>query len=301
MKKTASRIALVAVMAFGLTGCVGQVVQIPPASVGMVLGPNGYQGDIIPPSRFRLPFCMINCDKVVIIEAGDVGMVERMEVLMPQDQLMLGVDVRFTLALSDDRDQILNVFDRVIPTGLASGNFGTNLAQIYSTYGESIVRNVVRSTLSEYTISQVASNQAQISEVLRRNVADALDRTPLEIKQFGLADIRYPAVIQAAMEATQERKIAVERAEAEAQVQIRQAQARLEVTRAEREADLLAAQTIAEQNRILADGVTPEVIRYMELEVMKKMAENKNTIFFPVDMMDSVGLQNRLFLEGGNK
>lgn len=294
MKKLLTRTALITVMAFSLSGCVGEMVEVPPASVGMILGPNGYQGDIIPPSRFRLPFCMINCDKLVVIEAGDVGMLEAMEVLMPEDQLMLGVDVRFTLALGSEREQILTVFDRVVPTRLQSGNFGTNIEQVYRVYGESIVRNVVRATLSEFTIAEVASNQAEVSELLRRNVAEALSRTPLEIRQFGLADIRYPDVIRIAMEATQERRIAVERAEAEAQVQIREAQARLEVTRAEREADLLAAQTMAESNRILAEGVTPEVIRYMELQVLREMAQNENAVFFPVEMLGDPAMMNRM-------
>lgn len=300
MKKFLTRAALFGVMAFGLSGCIGELVEVPPASVGMVLGPNGYQGDIIPPSRFRLPFCTLECDKLVVIEAGDVGMLEKMEVLMPEDQLMLGVDVRFTLALSDDRNQMLSVFDRVIPTRLGSGNFGTNLETVYSVYGESIVRNVVRSTLSEYSISEVANNQGQVSEELRRNISAALARTPLEVRQFGLADIRYPDVIREAMEATQERKIAVERAEAEAQVQIREAQARLEVTRAEREADLLAAQTMSESNKILADGVTPEVLRYMELQVLKEMANNQNAVFFPVEMLGNTALENRMTMGTNN-
>ena len=299
MKKTVTKLAIFTALAFSLSGCfVGEKVEVPPASVGMIMGKNGYQGDIIPTSRFRLPVCFLNCDKLVVIEAGDVGMKEAMTVLMPQDSLDLGVDVRFTLALSEDKDQILSVFDRVVPTSLESGNFGTSLEQIYNVYGSSIVRNVVRSTLSEYSIAEIAANQAAVSERLRQEVSNALVKTPLEIKQFGLADIRFPTIITAAREAAQSRKIDIEKADADAQVKIREAQARLEVTRAEREADLLAAQTIAEQNIILANGVTPEVLRYMELEVLKEMARNGNTIFFPVDMMDSVGLQNRLFMEG---
>lgn len=299
MKSFITKAALLTAVAFGLSGCiVGEKVEVPPASVGMVLGKNGYQGDIVPPSRFRLPVCFLNCDKLVVIEAGDIGKKEAMTVLMPQDNLDLGIDVRFTLALSEDKSQILSVFDRVVPTSLPSGNFGTSLEQVYSVYGQSVVRNIVRSTLSEYQISEIAANQAAVSEKLRQEVSNALAKTPLEIKQFGLADIRFPAIITQAREAAQSRKIDIERAEADAQVKIREAQARLEVTRAEREADLLAAETISEQNRILAEGVTSEVLRYMELEVLKKMAQNENTIFFPVDMMDSVGLQNRLFMEG---
>lgn len=285
-------------MILSLSGCVGERVEVPPASVGMILGKNGYQGDLIPPSRFRLPACFANCDKLVVVEASDVGMKEEMIVLMPQDNLDLGVDVRFTLALSDDKSQILSVFDRVVPTRLNSGNYGTTLSNIYTVYGQSVVRNVVRSTLSEYSIAEIAANQSAVSERLRQEVSGALKKTPLEVKQFGLANIKFPSVITQAREAAQSRKIDVERAEADAQVKIREAQARLEVTRAEREADLLAAQTIAEQNRILAEGVTPEVLRYMELEVLKEMAKNKNAVFFPVDMMGSLGLQNKLFNTG---
>lgn len=282
-------------MILSLLGFVGERVEVPPASVGMILGKNGYQGDLIPPSRFRLPACFANCDKLVVVEASDVGMKEEMTVLMPQDNLDLGVDVRFTLALSDDKSQILSVFDRVVPTRLDSGNYGTTLANIYTVYGQSVVRNVVRSTLSEYSIAEIAANQSAVSERLRQEVSGALKKTPLEVKQFGLANIKFPSVITQAREAAQSRKIDVERAEADAQVKIREAQARLEVTRAEREADLLAAQTIAEQNQILAEGVTPEVLRYMELEVLKEMAKNKNAVFFPVNMMGSIGLQNKIF------
>jgi regulator of protease activity HflC (stomatin/prohibitin superfamily) len=290
-------------LVMSLSGCFwGEKVEVPPASTGMILGKNGYEGDLIPTSRFRLDWCMINCDKLVVIEAGDIGMKEQMSVLMPKDNLDLGVDVRFTLALSEDRNQILSVFDRVVPTRLESGNYGASLQQIYTTYGQPVVRNVVRTTLSEYSIAEIASNQGAVSEVLRQNVSEALEKTPLEIKQFGLANIVFPEIITEAREAAQSRKIDVERADADAQVKIREAQARLEVTRAEREADLLAARTIAEQNLILADGVTPEVLRYMELEVLKEMAKNGNTIFFPVDMMGTeagnIGLTNRVLQEG---
>lgn len=291
------KLAAAGALVMSLSGCFwGEKVEVPPASVGMVLGKNGYQGDIVPPSRFRLSPCFFNCDKLVVIEAGDAGMKEAMTVLMPKDNLDLGIDVRFTLALSEDRNQILGVFDRVVPTRLDSGNFGTNLSKVYEVYGQSVVRNVVRSTLSEYTIAEIAANQGAVSERLRQEVSESLSKTPLEVKQFGLADIRFPSVITEAREAAQSRKIDVERAEADAQVKIREAQARLEVTRAEREADLLAAQTIAEQNQILAEGVTPEVLRYMELEVLKRMAENKNTIFFPVDMMGTEAGLNALNL-----
>lgn len=291
--------ALMTVAALTLSGCNlwGERVEVPPASVGMVLSANGYQGDVIPPSRFRLSPCFRLCDKLVVIEAGDVGKVEAMDVLMPQDNMFLGIDVRFTLAMSSDKDAILNVFDRVVPQVLQSGNYGTTIENVYSVYGEAVVRNVVRSSLSKMSISEVQNNQGAVSEILRRDVAKALEKTPLEVKQFGLADIRFPTVVRQAMEATQERRIAIERAEADAQVKIREAQARLEVARAEREADILEAQTVAEANKILADGVTPELLEYRRWQVVEKMADNKNTVFFPVEMLNSEGLEYRVLNE----
>lgn len=276
----------------------GERVEVPPASVGMVLSANGFQGDVIPPSRFRLSPCFRLCDKLVVIEAGDIGKVEGMDVLMPNDNLFLGVDVRFTLAISQNQEEILRVFDRVTPRRLDSGNFGATIEDVYRIYGEAVVRNVVRSTLSELTISEVQSNQRAVSERLRRDVAEALSRTPLEVRQFGLAEIRFPSVVRTAMEATQERRIAIERAEAEAQVQIREAQARLEVARAEREADLLEAQTIAEANKLLAEGVTPELLEYRRWQVIERMTQNNNAVFVPVEMLNSQGLDYRVFNQG---
>lgn len=282
--------------AMTLSGCIGERVEVPPASVGMVLGSNGYQGDIIPPSRFRLDPCLFQCDKLVVVVAGDIGMTENMDVLMPKDNLILGVGVQFTLALSVDKNQLLSVFDRVIPTYIEGGNYGVTIEQIYRTYGESIVRNIVRSTLADYTIAELSSNQAAVSEQLRRNISEALKKTPLEIKQFGLSNLTYPEIIKDAMESARQKMIDIEKTEAETQISIRQAQGKLEVAKANRAADLLAAETIAEANRIIGDAVTPTVIRYLEIEALKIMSENPaNTIYFPVEMTGSLGLENRIF------
>lgn len=289
----------VALMAVTLAGC-GELVEVPPASKGIILGSNGYTGDIIPPSRFRLPFCMpfAACDKLVVVEAGDYGYNEEMQVMMPKDQVQLTVDVRFTLGISSDDRKILTIFDRVTPQRLASGNFGTTIENVYKVYGENIVRNEVRSTLSRYTIAEVMANQGEISEVLRKNVSEKLGPTSLEVKQFGLAGISPPPVVMQSMESALRRRIDIETAEADAQVRIREAQASLEVAKARREADILEAKTIREADEILADGVTPELIRYRELQVLEAMAANQNAVFFPVEMTNSIGLENRLFATG---
>jgi regulator of protease activity HflC (stomatin/prohibitin superfamily) len=284
-----------ALLVLTLAGC-GEMVEVPPASKGIVLGANGYTGEVISPSRFRLPFCppFAACDKIVVVEAGDFGKTEEMEILMPKEQVQLTAEIRFTLGISNDNTKLLSIFDRITPQRLTSGNFGTNIDHIYTVYGEPIIRNVVRSTLSKYTIAEVIANQGDISEVLRADITRALAGTALEVKNLGLGRISPPPAILEAQNQALQRRVDIEKAEASAQVAIREAQAELEVQRARREADLLQAQTLREADEILADGVTPELIRYRELQVLEKMAENGSAVFFPVDMLGSLGLENRV-------
>lgn len=298
------KMSLLSASVLALTAC-GERAQVPTASVGMVLGPNGYIGDVINPSTFRLKPCMwwtVGCEKLVVIQAGDEGMLESLDVLLPKDNLIISVDVRFTLGLSQDEKVLRGVFDRVSP----SRRDGTNqmyidLARIYDVYGKAVVRNIVRSKLSEYSTSEIAANQAAISASLRNVVEEALAGTPFDVKQFGLASIKFPDVVREAMEATAERTIAIERAEADAQVRIREAQAQLEVERAERDAEILQAETIAETNRILANGVTPDLLEYRRLKVLESLGGNENVVFFPVEMLGSTGMETAIALTNPSK
>lgn len=293
MKKILSVLFMLAA-AFVLTGC-GERVNVPPASKGIVLGPNGYKGDVLPPSQFRLDPCLFVCDKLVVIEAGDTSITEKMEVLMPKDRLMLGVTVRFTAGMSDNDDEIRVAMSRITPAKLDSGNYGSTLQTVYEIYGAPIIQNVVRSVLSRYTIEEISANQAEISEKLRQEVVSSLAKTPLKVSQFGLTDINYPGPVLEAMNQSAQRKVDIERAESDYQVKMREAKSRFEVAKQDREADILMAKTMRETHEILSTGVTPEVMRFRELQVMEKMADNKNAVFFPVDMTGSVGLNNRLF------
>lgn len=298
MNKLAKAAALTSIFALGACG---ERATVPSASVGMVFGPNGFVGDVIDPSTFRLKPCFlwtVACERLVVIEAGDAGMSERMDVLLPSDNLIVNFDVRFTLGLSNDADTLRGVFGRVRPTDVSTTQTTILMQQVYEVYGQAVVRNVVRSKLSEYSMSEIAANQAAVSVALRQVVEAELSDTPFVVKQFGLASIQFPDIVRDAMEATAERTIAIERAEADAQVRIREAQAALEVARAEREAELLQAETIAEANRILAAGVTPDLLEYRRLQVLESLGGNENVVFFPVEMVASEAMQTRMALTG---
>ena len=51
---------------------------------------------------------------------------------------------------------------------------------------------------------------------------------------------------------------------------------------------------VRDQNKIIAASITPEFLAYKRLEVMKEVGRGSSTVFFPVDMMNHVGVNNRL-------
>ena len=88
--KTLFKFSLFALLAAGLVAC-GERVQVPPASYGKIVTPNGYKPELIPPSVFRLTPCITPgaiCEQLLVIEASDTKIVETFRVYMPKDELV---------------------------------------------------------------------------------------------------------------------------------------------------------------------------------------------------------------------
>ena len=142
-----------------LTGCIGESVQVPPAYVGKILSKDGFQPGLIKPSQFRLPFCVLYCDRLIVVESSDFGHVEQFRkdhaLYMPKSQLAMPFDVRGTFAIrvpADYRQRKLR--------GLVHGFIGKQ--RIYNIYARPVIRDVVRRVVSKYSIEEVASSRAAI-------------------------------------------------------------------------------------------------------------------------------------------
>ena len=272
-----------------ITAC-GTGVQVPPAHVGKVLTKNGYAPETIPPSKFRLPACFMYCDRLVLLEASDSGFREPMKLFMPKDKLNLDIDVRGTLSIPTDSNTVDSIYDRVVAqphedsaTSIIKSN------QVYKTYGQQALRGIVRSELSKHTIQEIIGNREVIGQNIHKAINDKLKatKTPLVVSRFELADIQPPAVIVSAQEAAKQREIDVQKAEADAQVELTKAELALEIAKKDRLVEREKAEAIAEQNRIAADSITPEVLAYKKLEtaqiIYTRLAESSNTIIVPAD------------------
>ena len=54
---------------------------------------------------------------------------------------------------------------------------------------------------------------------------------------------------------------------------------------------------VRDKNKIIGEGVTPELIELRRLEVLEAMAANESAVFMPVEAMTSTGAQVRMFAE----
>lgn len=287
-----------AVLAALITAC-GAKVEVPPAHVGKVLTKNGYAPETIPPSKFRLPQCVAYCDKLVLLQASDVGFQEKMTVFMPTDKLNLAVEVRGTMTIPTSKKDTDMLFDRLTSAQTDDGDVNLISANlVYTTYGQQALRGVVRSEITKYDIQKVLQDRETIGENIHAAVMEKMSETstPLIISRFELADIQPPTVIVEAQQAAKEREIDIQKAEADAQVAIVEAERALEIARKERLVEREKAAAIAEQNDIAAKSITPQLLEYRRLEVAERIysqlanSKNEGLIVVPLDsgMISSV-------------
>lgn len=263
-------------------------VEVPPAHVGKILTKNGYKPETVPPSKFRLDMCIFYCDKLVTLAIADFGHKEKFRLFMPTDQLNMSLDVRMTGAINDKA--IDNIFDRIPPV-----NNNISVKNVYNTYAQPVIRDVVRRVVAKYSINEIASSRESLSRELFREVTAALDGTPIQIKRLGVADVQFPKVITEAKERAAERRELIQQEKAQFEIQKIQMERDLEREKMNRAIAREKAIGQKEVNDLLAKSVTDKYLAYRTLEVLDKMAESQNKVFLPVEALGTIGLQQAVF------
>lgn len=281
--------ALVTVAAsIGLVAC-GQQVEVPAAHVAKIMTKDGYKADTIGTSKFRLEWCWAYCDKLVLLDASDQSVSEKMELFMPQDKLNMSFDLRLTMIVNPKKYEEL--FARIPPVNQNGVDF-ISWNRTYQTYAQQIVRSEAREFLSGFTIAEIASSReainAQLSERLTKSINE---KTPFQVRYVGLADIQYPEIIVKAQENAAERREQIQQEEAQLEISRVQLERNLQEQQLQRKVDVERAQAEAEVARIQSQSLTPQYIRYRELQILEKMASSENKIFVPSSMLDSVAGQ----------
>lgn len=292
MKKILS---LMSVVLF-LVGC-GEQVNVPNTYVAKKQTPSGLQEGLIYPSIFRLDYFCFNCDNAILAEVSDYPEKEKMQIFMPKDKLNLTVEVRGTFSVSK-KDSVIEQIFASVPSQAQNERISfIPLKKVYDTYAQPIIRRVVRSVITKYSIMEVMENRDGISVELTKEVRKELKTTPITISNFGLADVQPPAVIVTAQEETKSREIAIARAEANKQVKLKEAEAALEVAIKQQQVDLKEAETQVMVNKKLGEGVTNAWVTQRSLKVLESLKDGNHFFVLPYEALTNpamlIGMVNQ--------
>lgn len=248
--------------AFLLTAC-GKSVEVGPAEVGKIMTKDGYQDNLIPTSKFRLPMCTAYCDKLVVLDVSDQTKINRMKVFMPKDKLELFVGLQMTLSI--DTAKVESLFGTIPPIERDDRSI-IPFERIYTTYAENVINTKTREYLTRFSIAQVASSREKINADLRAILTKEFKaNTPFLVRNIGL-EIKYPAIITDAQENAAKRREQIQQEEAQLEISKVQLQRELQEARLQRQIDFEKAKSEAAAQKIQREVVDSRVLELRELE-----------------------------------
>jgi hypothetical protein len=261
-----------------LSGCIGETVEVPPAHRGKISTQSGLKDEVLSPSKVRLSNMCLVCDDLVLAEVSDYKAEESMKLFMPKDQLNLTVEVRGTLATSDAPEDLAMIFSRIPSQPYTKRVSLIDSSVVYQTYAQQVIRERVRSVISEYTIAELMSNRDAISQEISDSVTEGLKGRPIKVLNFGLADLQPPAIIVTAEESRKKREIEIKEAEASKEIGLTKARANLEIATLQQAVDLKEAETQVLVEQKLRQGFSSAYVAQRGLAILEKIAESDNKV-----------------------
>lgn len=278
---------LVAVLLMAsLQSCVIDFETVPPTAKGKILTTSGYSQDVLEPGKYTL----WGRDEMILLQTNTATYKESVKVIL-QDKLTITAEVRFRGRISGSPKTINAMFNDIVPGDDQLVEF----SEVYSVYGRMAVRNKTREVLSKYNVEDVHKNYARLSGEISQALVSSLENTPLEISDIALGDIAYPQVVTDAVAMAKERKMAIEKEQAQAQIELTKKKNERLLAEADYQIEITRAKAIRDKNKIIGQGITKQLLQLRALEVQEKMAENKNAVFMPYEAMGSVGANIRMY------
>lgn len=256
------KLILVLAVAMVSMGC---TALVPPGYVGMILTPDGFQGDLLNPGRHS---CW-GRDKIVLIEMKEETIQEPMNILCKDDlnfQFHLNVRARFrTMSSAKDMKALLNRKGADIKFVDGKGDvlaFDT----LYKTYINPVARSVARSEVSKYETTQVRDHRADIEKIVLAELTEAVEGTPLEVVTVTTSNFDYPDVITKAVEKKRKREIELQEEKAKQAMELLRADNRLKVAEKMRIVRAAEAQADAAYIQILGKSLNANYLAWKRIE-----------------------------------
>lgn len=276
--KKLSTFALLATIPFLTTAC---YEQVPAGHVGKIMGKNGWQPEVYPPSKVYVDSTFtFTPEKLFVVETTTKKYQEPITVLLA-DKLELSAEVVFRGRINDTTTDRINMIfndmhmnDNVVTTD-----------EVYEVYGKMIILNTAREVISKYNVDEVNTNYARITSELYLALEPKLAGLPIEISDVTIGNIRYPEIVTKAIEQAKERRMAIEKEQAQVQIELEKAKGREEVAKAEYRIKMLEGKRLRDYNQMIAQGITKDLLELRRLE-LREMELNKWDGVLPSTLMN---------------
>jgi len=251
----------------------------------------GYQDEVLPPGRKAVYMFQT----LVLLDMSTQTFTESMTVIL-SDRLELDFDVRFRARLRNE-PQIINAMFNDIKVERDNPYLGLDTA--YRTYAQMIVQNKARVVLNRYSSEEVYQNYALISDELGAEIGPALRGTPLSLENVIINNIAFPDVVTRAIEVAKERELDIQRERAQNEIDLLRKENDRRLAEAEYQTRMTRAKTIRDENRTIAEGISPAPLEFRRLEVQQAFAEQAgldgNFTFMPVEALYTPGGNMRVY------
>jgi len=278
---------IIALTILATVGC--SMDTIPPAHKGKILSPSGYEPDVLETGKVTTWFR----DELILLDVSTKTYSESVAVILA-DKLTLKVDVKFRGKIGSNPKIINSMFNDIVAGDDNKVSFG----EVYAIYGKMIIRNKTREIISQYTVEDVHKNYGRLSKEIAQALVEPLKKTPLQISDIALGNIKYPKIINDAVEGAKARELSIKKEEANAQIALTKKRNEAKLEEANYQIEITKAKAIRDYNIIIGKGITPNLLKLKQLEIQSLLAENaktNSTVFMPLSAMGSVGSQVRMY------
>lgn len=300
---------IVAVIAFAIF-TVGCSQQVPTGYVAKKIAPSGVLPEVYQTGRTYVGVR----ERLVLIDVSTVLRKAPVQVIMADFDIdeetgkrtqKIGLTMDFLLnvryRLNSTNDDILTAMMK----DMKMDNVDRIEAEaIYNKYGNMIVGQVAREVLGQFTPEEVLDNLDVINDKLNAEVQAKFKSTPLIASSVSLGPISLPKIISDRINANKSTELSIAEKRAAQEIRMLEKQNDIALAREQAVKEKVDAESLAEQNRILAKSVTPEVLKLRELAIQEKQIDmmatafesgNVNATFIPYSSMDSTGAQMRMY------
>lgn len=307
MKKILSAFALIFTIVT-MTGC---TEPVPPGTIGKIITVNGITPEVYEPGRPTV----WGRDRLILIETASELRPAPVSVIMADRRIdeqgnsthEAGLKMDFLVNIRYRIKTNPSDINAVLSDMSLEGVDRITAKQVYTKYGDMVIGRVSREVLGNYTPEEVLGNLEKINATLDKEVKESLKDSPLVISSVSLGPISLPNVIQERINKNKEVELSEAERRAQQKINLLEKQNEIELARQQAVREKIDAQSLAEQNRILNQSITPEVLELRRLQLEEKriemerevlsqgLSKGNGSVFIPYGAMDNVGANNRMF------